>query len=167
MQNKLYSYAKKCLGLTLAPTYRDLGCVESLQAVFKGATGLTLNDSPSTSKLYISLQKDKRFIPVTEPIQGDIIISPTGYGNGLVVNGHTGIISDSGKVMSNNSKTLKWSEHITLEYWKKRYGNVGGMPVKFFRYCEPVEATPEQETILRQIIAKLQEMIALILNKRK
>jgi hypothetical protein len=38
--------------------------------------------------MYLALPNNKKLAKVTSPIKGDIVMSPTGYGNGYVSNGH-------------------------------------------------------------------------------
>src|SRR3954462_12894985 len=66
-----------------------------------------------------------RNLPRSRPPSGDIVISPTGYGNGSMPNGHVGIIGDNGQIMSNNSATGLWDIHFTLASWKARYVDQG------------------------------------------
>ena len=98
------------------------------------ATSVPAGGGTSTYLLYKALKEKKRFVQVKTPERGDIIISPSGYGNSRKIsNGHVGIISDNGWVMSNNSDTGLWSEHIKLEYWYRKYRDYGKYPVLFFR----------------------------------
>ena len=102
--------------------------------------------------MYRSLLTDKRFKRVNTPEKGDIIISPTDYGQGY---GHTGIVSDGGKIMSNNSKTFLWDEHLSIGEWWLKYKT---FPIALFRYQEPVKI---EEEIEQKKISLLQNLIAL------
>ena len=114
-KNKLYLKGKECLGKDMSATQDNLGCVEALSAVFKLATGQELGENLSTIRLYNRLLADRRFQRIIEPEIGSIILSPT---NGQNI-GHTGIVSDNGKIMSNNSILDIWDEHLDLATWKK------------------------------------------------
>ena len=130
----IYEYAKSCLGQKKAPIYKDYGCAEALNNIVREALGEEIGGGASTYLMYQTLKNSPKFKKMAAPIIGDIIISPSGYGaTGKIPNGHVGIISDNGKIMSNNSLTLKWDEYYTLESWKKRYEKTGGYPVDFFQ----------------------------------
>ena len=77
--NKLGEYAKLQIGRKLAPRYEIFGCVEALSTIFKEATGEELGEDASTYRLYLKLQKDARFMEVTEPIFGNFIFYPTPF----------------------------------------------------------------------------------------
>ena len=157
--NKLYLKGKECLGKDMSATQDSLGCVEALAAVFKLAIGQELGENLSTIRLYNGLLKDRRFQRVISPQLGDIILSPT---SGKEI-GHTGIVSDNGKIMSNRSLDSLWSEHLTLADWWYKYKN---LPIVFFRYQFPVEPAilpkepiPELSNIEQQKINIWQQMI--------
>ena len=133
MREILYKEAKNCIGKNMAPIQKSLGCVEALNNIAIKATGNAIGGGYSTYWLYESLKDIKRFKKIDKPLSGDIVISPTGHGNGKIKNGHTGIVSDDGKIMSNDSVKLLWLENYTLESWTKRFKEKGGFPVEFFR----------------------------------
>lgn len=126
-----YETGKANLGKVMAPIYKDFGCVEALNNIAKLAIGKPIGGGASTYLLYHTLKKNHK--QVFTPEIGDIIISPSGYGSGKIPNGHTGIVSDNGKIMSNNSETLKWDEYYTVETWNARYKKLGGFPVYFYK----------------------------------
>ena len=154
MENIIYKTAKSCLGKDMAISENEYGCAEAVNEVVRLAIGQEVGGKLSTTKMYQSLLTDKRFKQVMKPDLGDIIISPTGYGQGI---GHTGIISDNGRVMSNNSKTYLWDEHLTLAEWWYKYKN---LPTAFFRYQFPKEKAIIVSDIERQKISILTQMIA-------
>lgn len=129
---KIYQVAKESLGHKLSPIYTVAGCVEAVNNLSKMAYGYVICDSPSTTVMYKALKADKRYIEVKEPVYGDIIISPTGYGNGKLEHGHVGIYAKFG-IMSNDSPTLKWKLNFTLKSWTSRYVTYGGFPIFYFR----------------------------------
>lgn len=126
---KIYRRAKSLLGQDASPrdlVRDDVACAESLCNVLEipVITGTyTLNYFLATSPL---------FEKVFNPVRGDIIISPTGTGNGQII-GHTGIVSDNGKIMSNNSNSGLWDEHLDISLWNWRYANLGGFPINYYR----------------------------------
>jgi len=129
----LYEMARVCIGKDMARTQNELGCVEAVNTIFEKAFGNPLGGGLSTYLMYEVLKTDKRFQLVLTPLQGDIIISPTGYGYGNIKNGHVGIISEAEKIMSNDSIDGLWKENYTVLSWKERYQKEGGFPVKFYR----------------------------------
>lgn len=112
---------------------KELGCVEAVNHVHKFAFGTPIVLSSSTIDLYNQLVSSELFFKVDSPLPGDIIISPTGSGNGKISHGHTGIISEYGTILSNDSDSglflLKWN----LSSWFDYYGRQGGFPVYYFR----------------------------------
>ena len=87
----------------------------------------------STALMYQALQTNTKFAEVTSPLKGDIIISPNGYSNGQLPNGHVGVMGDNDQIMSNNSANGTWDIHYTLASWKARYVTLGGFPMKYYR----------------------------------
>ena len=128
----LYDVAKACLGKDMAPLENEYGCAEALNEVYKKAFGSPIGGGLSSYLLYHALKKGN-FLKVLEPLEGDIIISPTGFGNGNVKSGHVGIVSTNDKIMSNTSRNGLWEENYTLKGWKERFEIQGGYPVFFFR----------------------------------
>jgi hypothetical protein len=171
--NIIYQTGKKYLGKDIALTQQELGCSEAVNYIFKQAIGKEIGGDYSTYRMYLCLKKDERFEKVASPAKGDIIISPTGFGKG---NGHVGIMSDGNKIMSNNSYTFLWDEHLDLITWKKFFAS---FPIEFYRYKygelpEPVYPPlkePEKEvkinlekqiTILQRVVALYKQIIGLI-----
>ena len=85
-----------------------------------------------TATLFQYLIKSPEFQQVMVPESGDIIISPTGMGNGSM-QGHVGIVGKNGTIMSNSSATGKFMSNYTIDTWTKRYHDKGGIPVYYFR----------------------------------
>jgi hypothetical protein len=130
---KLYQTALSLMGHNLCPQNNEFGCAESVNEVVFDAFGDYAGGDLSTARLYLSIQNNSKFVQITSPVQGDIIVSPTGYGNGSLPNGHVGIVGANGVIMSNTSATGLWSQNYTLSSWKKRYADLGGFPVFYFR----------------------------------
>jgi hypothetical protein len=133
MRQIILDTAKSCMGKRMSPIYRDCGCMEAVNAVVMLAIGNPIGGGGSTYLGYQALKTDKRFKEQEAPLPGDVVVSPSGYGNGKIKNGHIGIFSDTGKIMSNNSDTLKWDDKWELGKWIDYYGKKGGFPVDFFR----------------------------------
>ena len=130
---KLYQTALSCLGKDVAPKENEYGCAEAVNNVVFKAFGDYAGGDLSTKRMYLALKNHKKFSEVSSPKPGDIILSPTGYGNGNLSNGHTGIVGQGGKIMSNNSINGLFEENFTIENWNHRYKNKGGFPVLFYR----------------------------------
>lgn len=106
-----------------------VGCAESVTEILSKVLRFPI--ITGTWTLWRYLVKDYRFRIVTLPMPGDIIISPTGTGNGKV-RGHVGIFTHNNVIMANDSRTGKWLTTYTLDTWKERYEKKGGMPVIIF-----------------------------------
>jgi len=87
-----------------------------------------------TSEMTTQLRKSSRFKATLDLAVGNVIISPTGSGNGKI-RGHVGIIGENGKIMSNSSANGLWEENFTVKKWVDLYRGVGGLRIFVF---EPV-----------------------------
>lgn len=135
-RGRLYLGAISSLGKDASPNDiapDEYGCAETVNDIHRKVFGSPIGGDVSTYRMYQALMKHPRFLGVDTPLEGDVIISPTGYGNGGLTNGHVGIVGKGGIVMSNDSGTGLFSENFTLNSWRKRYVGKGGYPVKFFR----------------------------------
>ena len=115
----------------LAPD--ELGCAETVNAIHKKVFGFEIGGNLSTNRMYKALNKSPLFLRIDNPSEGDLVISPTGFGNGNLPNGHVGIVSKDRMIMSNDSATGLFLENYSLDTWKGRYAVQGGYPVCFFR----------------------------------
>lgn len=134
-REKLYYAAKACLGRDASPNDiapDEAGCAESVNDVHTYAFGFPIGGDISTYRLYGALVKSRLFAPVTTPLRGDVVISPTGYGNGSIP-GHCGIYGDNDIIYSNDSATGLFSTKYSITDWRARYQQRGGIPVYFFR----------------------------------
>jgi Bacteriophage peptidoglycan hydrolase. len=134
----LYGYAKSQIGKKKSgiKAPKEYGCAEAVNRIFKECFGYEIGGDVSTARLYQVLLSGPRFTKIKAPnraLRGDIVISPTGYGSGAIANGHVGIFSDDGKIMSNNSYTGLWEENYDSYSWVKRYVLEGGYPMEVFR----------------------------------
>lgn len=138
-QNKreaIYIEAVSCLNIDVSPedvVPDEYDCANSVTIIVKNALGSFPEGSISTYFMYRALLASNGFMRVDSPLPGDIIISPTGYGNGKLSNGHVGLVGEDEKVMSNSSDTGLFTENYTLKTWKKRYVDIGGYPLVYFR----------------------------------
>lgn len=113
----------------------EVGCAEAVSRVIHEV----LPDFPiitGTATLDRALSRDYRFRAVLagEEIQaGDIIVSPTGSGNGNLSNGHTGIFVEGKRIYNNNSDSEQWLPTYTQQAWAARYKLFGGFPMNVYR----------------------------------
>lgn len=129
---KMYDTAYANLGRDLSPKENELACAETVNALAKMAWGEEVGGLLSTKSMYESLIRDIKYMEIVKPLPGDIIISPTGYGNGKIPNGHVGIVGKNW-IMSNQSSTSKLEANFTIESWRNYFEKKGGYPVVFFR----------------------------------
>ncbi len=129
----LHEYAKLYVGRDASPldvASDDLGCAESVTSILRNVIPFPI--IVGTATLFELLNNDERFFSSgILPTEGDIIISPTGSGNGSI-RGHVGIVGEDERIYSNNSYTGNWEQNYIVESWRKRYEMNGGMPVFFF-----------------------------------
>lgn len=128
----LYKVAYSCLDIDMAPTQDALGCSESLYYVMKkaGVPNLPKRAILGTAEMDAWLKKN--FASYANPLPGDIIMSPTGSGNGKI-RGHTGIVGNV-NIMSNNSKNSLWQDEWNLKKWLNYYQKYGGLSTKYYRW---------------------------------
>lgn len=138
---KIYLTAVRLLGENLSPNAPDeLGCADAVNQVVERAIGRPIGGGVSTTKMYEALKWGSfpspwwRFVKIREDQAqpGDIIISPTGYGNGRFP-GHVGIVGVDGRIMSNNSYTGQWEDNYSFKGWWERYRVGGHYPICYFR----------------------------------
>jgi len=144
-REKLYQTALACLGKDMSPADvapDSLACAESINGVYKACFGGFIGigaELTSTFALWKRLLADPRFTEVTEPLAGDIVISPTGTSHtGAGLHGHTGIWGNH-DVMSNDSSTGKWTDNYTHQAWYDVFQKRLGFPVYFFRVRDGVK----------------------------
>ncbi len=133
---RIYKTAVSLIGLDASPkdlATDDLGCAESVSTIL-ATLFPPFQVILGTYALFLALRGAPEFVEVTNPLPGDVIISPTGLGGqGGIAHGHTGIVGENRIVISNDSATGKWSSNYTLDSWRARYAQRGGYPVFFFR----------------------------------
>ena len=129
LSDKLLAEAKSKLGQDvttkdLAPT--ELACVEAVTEILNKVVPFPI--MTYTPTFLTELKKDSRFKATLDLKAGNIIVSPTGSGNGTV-RGHAGILDDNGRIMSNSSATGKWEANYTIDGWVDRFRVKGKMPI--------------------------------------
>jgi hypothetical protein len=143
-QELLYYTALYFLGRDASPSDLapdELGCADSVSAILFRAFGhkCGINYTISTSQMYYQLLSSDKWMMVGTPQRGDIIISPTGMGDGRIMNGrritngHVGIVGDGELIYSNSSANGIFEQNYTVQTWKDRYTTNGGYPVFYFR----------------------------------
>ena len=133
--DRIYTTAYNAIGTDVSPkdyAPDDLGCAESVSNMIqKALPELRFPTAVSTYLLYAYLAQSPSFRPVNTPTPGCIIISVTGTGNGVVKNGHVGIVGKEW-IMSNDSRTGTWEANFQLSSWKRYYEAKGGMQTHYF-----------------------------------
>ena len=145
----IYEVAKGSIGKDMGGNMIPdaLSCAISVNNIVQQATGKPIGGGASTYNMYRALKLYSTFLPgwrfykvrIERAKPGDIIISPTGYGNGKLSNGHVGIIGMAGEIMSNTSFTTRkwkagtWQYNHNISNWTSHYGMFGGFPVEVFR----------------------------------
>lgn len=146
-RERIYEEAVKCLGTDASPADAapdELGCMDSVNQIVFRATGEYI-ETPgiSTFKGFMALvERADKWVRVTDPEPGNIIISPTGLQptDSPIKNGHIGIFGKDKKIMSNSSgldnpaQRGKWVENYTLDTWVERYRNKGKFPIYYFKH---------------------------------
>lgn len=128
----VYQTALKYLGVDASPSdiVDDVvGCAESVTTILRQHVKMPI--IPGTASLYAYMLNSPLFKRVSIPMPGDIVISPTGMGNGKI-QGHTGIVGQNNIIMSNDSFTGKWMANYTILTWRARYADKGKLPVVYF-----------------------------------
>ena len=136
MKPTLYDVAKANLGIDVTPKDEvddEYACAHVVTTLMR----MVYPETPiitGTATLYEWLLKQPTWKQTDAPDVGDIIISPTSYGNGSI-SGHVGILMENNLIASNNSAGVykgKLSENFTRETWNARYKVKGGFPVYHF-----------------------------------
>lgn len=129
----LLNEALKYIGTDASPADRVddvVGCAESITEILRKVRPRT----PiiyGTWTLNAYLENEEGFRRVYLPMPGNIILSPTGNGNGTI-RGHVGIVGRNGVIMSSDSYTGKWMAHYTIDSWRNRYEIKGGIPTIYY-----------------------------------
>jgi len=130
----IFLVAQSHLGKDIAKRENELGCAESVCKILN-LSGVKIENYISTMRLFDALEKDDRFyrqgVPILKTLPGDIIISPTGYGQGV---GHVGIAGEEDKIFSNNSKTFVFDDHLTKQGWYDYFSKERNFPIFCFRW---------------------------------
>lgn len=134
---KLWRTALSLLGVDASPNDLapdEFGCAETVSDIIV-VSGVDFPICVSTKQLHEEFQASPTVFTeiVDGPKEGDVILSPTGWGNGKIPNGHTGIIDKNGIIMSNSSVSGTFEKNYTLKTWKDRFVTIGGYPIFFWR----------------------------------
>lgn len=134
----LYEKALTFIGTDASPDDKapdELGCAETISDILYAAflDNVGFPGTLSTTQLYRQLSSCEKYERVSAPLPGDIVISPSGYGNGNLSNGHVGIKGPEESILSNSSSTGTFISNYTMESWRLRYVVKGGFPMVFFR----------------------------------
>lgn len=133
---QIFTTAKSLIGTDVSPNDLapdELGCAETVSTLLNRA-GFPMPIILSTSELWRFFSQSDVWVEVMSPLPGDVIISPTGQGgkNGIT-HGHTGIVGEGGRIMSNDSATGKFVSNYSIASWTVRYKIKGGYNTYYFR----------------------------------
>lgn len=132
----LLDLAKTKLGFDASPNDiapDGFACAESVSTILNEYLEGNFPIITGTWTLNEYLKESSRFSIVDTPRPGDIIMSPTGMGNGKISNGHVGIYGDDNRIYSNNPTNGLFDDRMTLEYWKDYLVKLGGYPLIVYR----------------------------------
>ncbi len=140
-RERLYEAAVSCLGTDASPKDAapdEVGCADSVNNVYFKAFGEYIENPGilTTSMFAAMVDRADKWVRVTDPEPGNIIISPTGFSTYTdlpIKHGHVGIFGKGGVIMSNSSSTGKFEENYTLDTWVDRYRKKGGYPIYYFK----------------------------------
>lgn len=131
-RSELYYFCINSIGNNFCSNY-SYGGAETINNIFITLTGKPICEGNSTSQIYWFLQNDKeRFIEISDPLPGDIIISPTSFGKNEEYVGNVGIIGDNSSIFSTGPDGGKIVNELFISDWINKYQNLG-FPIKFFR----------------------------------
>lgn len=132
---RLFKVAKFNEGNDVAPKENELGCAEAVNNINHIAFGDYVGGDISSYRMYLTIINNRKFVQVTSPLQGDIIISPTGFrtSSSPIKHGHVGIVGADRSIYSNDSETGLWLKTYTIRSWIQRYRVKGRYPVYYFR----------------------------------
>lgn len=134
-RNQIFNTAKENLGIDVTPEDiipDEYDCADTICVILEKA-GFSIGNIPLTTNIFTHLNQDKGWIRATSPLPGDVILSPTSWGNGKLANGHVGIVGENGGIISNSSYTGLFNYNYTIQTWRDRYQTYGGFPILFFR----------------------------------
>jgi hypothetical protein len=96
-----------------------MGCAAATSMMFKNATGENILPGRSivlgTDELYSGLSKDSRFtkLDLSQAQPGDIVVTARNHNTGRA--GHTGVVSEGGRIISNSSDGFRGSARGTIQ----------------------------------------------------
>lgn len=131
LPKQVHTYARLLIGKDLSYLVsNELGCSEAVSRILM-EIGVLPRVITGTYTLYEFLYMSGKFMKVSVPQVGDIIISPTGMGE--MRHGHVGIMDSNNRILSNSSTSGKWTSNFTLTSWNAYYKVSGKFPVFFYR----------------------------------
>ena len=139
----LYKTTLKYIGRDASPADLaddDVGCADTVSSLLREAFGsqMGIPYMVSTYLMYKALLSSGSYAKSNRPSRGCIVISPSGYGNGNLSNGHVGIVGDEirpgvWEIISNNSPTGTLEKNYDTDRWRSRYVHTGGYPMEYFK----------------------------------
>lgn len=137
---RLYDRARSLIGtrvikLTALTQFGKLGCMASLNAVYKKEFGVEIGGGASTQNALPFLKDTSRFIevPVEDSEAGDIWMYATGESTKYPqAHGHV-MIKGNEWMMGNSSETGTWEATHTIEGCRSYFEDTMGFPLHCFR----------------------------------
>lgn len=126
---ELGEVAKKYLGKDISKTQNTLGCAESVSFILHEAIPSFPEGILSTEVLKKEIIKSKLFTATLDPEPNSVIISPT-VGNKV---GHTGVIIEDKKIISNDSATSTMKQNYTFDSWIDKFKRSKGLHIYIFK----------------------------------
>jgi len=136
---KILEFCLKNEGKSFGNKFVELGCVDELLAIYNKFAKDKILNVYSTIILGKLLENSKKFFLITNKtnlLGGEIVISITGTGNGIIKNGHVGFYVGDNRIASNDSGDGKLKRNYTLKSWEERYNIIGGMKVLYYRVLD-------------------------------
>lgn len=145
---RIYKTALDSLGIDNTPNDiipDEVGCMEAVDTIHRMALGYYINGkrsgiTVSTYQGWRIMRDSALFTAVDRPMEGDILIYPSGTGNGNLSNGHVFICGkvninepEQTKLMSNSSASGTFEQNYTVATAKARYETLGGYKGYWFR----------------------------------
>lgn len=139
------SFVDKKIDVTPDDLVHDsVACAVSFMAIERAAfPASTFKPSNEASTYYVRKALRERtdlWKQVYIPAPGDAIISATGFGRNkkpdgslVIPNGHVGYLLLNNRIASNTSKTGIFEANYALDFWKRRWQELGGYHVEFYR----------------------------------
>ena len=134
----LSEYCATMVGMDASPENKANPAVACAETVSFLARYIVPNFPTILSTFELDKYLSAHYKRLNSPAPNLIIVSPTGWGNGKLSNGHTGIVGDKNIIYSNDSDTGKLGKYWTIKKWADYYAIYGGMPMHYYDLTQPL-----------------------------